>query len=145
MKKPTLDAVAYDADEDDTDEHIGLWISGLSEGDLDDYTKTGMPISVREIRFTDGATEFIGQNLPSMNTKYLTLPASVEYMHNEAFYYPFTAKVIDFDETMTGSKSDGQTALNKRLKSMGLMKELCLTLAAEQERLLKCLLIRAMT
>ena len=111
--KPTLDAVAYDVDEDDTDAHIGLWISGLGEGDLDDYTKTGMPISVREIRFTDGATEFIGQNLPSMNTKYLTLPASVEYMHNEAFYYPFTAKVIDFDETLAGSKSNGQLVIEK--------------------------------
>ena len=111
--KPTLDAVAYDVDEDDIDAHIGLWISGLNEGDLDDYTKTGMPISVREIRFTDGATEFIGQNLPSMNTKYLTLPASVEYMHNEAFYYPFTAKVIDFDETLAGSKSNGQLVIEE--------------------------------
>ena len=111
--KPTLDAVAYDTDEDDTDAHIGLWISGLSEGDLDDYTKIGMPISVREIRFTDGATEFIGQNLPSMNTKYLTLPASVDYMSNVAFYYPFTAKVIDFDETLAGSKSNGQLVIEE--------------------------------
>lgn len=111
--KPTSDAVAYDADEDDTDAHIGLWISGLSEGDLDDYKKTGMPISVREIRFTDGATEFIGQNLPSMKTKYLTLPASVEYMSNVAFYYPFTAKVIDFDETLAGSKSNGQLVIEE--------------------------------
>ena len=111
--KPTLDAVAYDVDEDDSDAHIGLWISGLGEGDLDDYKETGMPISVREIRFTDGATEFIGQNLPSMNTKYLTLPASVEYMHNEAFYYPFTAKVIDFDETLVGSKSNEQLVIEK--------------------------------
>lgn len=111
--KPTLDAVAYDADEDDTDAHIGLWISGLSEGDLDDYKETGMPISVREIRFTDDATEFIGQKLPGMNTKYLTLPASVEYMCNEAFYYPFTAKVIDFDETLAGSKSNGQLVIEK--------------------------------
>ena len=111
--KPTLDAVAYDVDEDDSDTHIGLWISGLSEGDLDDYKETGMPISVREIRFTDGATEFIGQNLPSMKTKYLTLPASVEYMSNVAFYYPFTAKVIDFDETLAGSKSNGQLVIEE--------------------------------
>ena len=111
--KPTLDAVTYDVDEDDTDAHIGLWISGLSEGDLDDYKETGMPISVREIRFTDGATEFIGQNLPSMKTKYLTLPASVEYMRNQAFYYPFTAKVIDFDETLAGSKSNGQLVIEE--------------------------------
>ena len=108
--KPTADAVAYDADEDDTDAHIGLWISGIGE---DDYKIAGMPLSVREIRFTDGATKFIGQNLPGVKTKYLTLPVSVEYMHNKAFYYPFTAKVIDFDETLAGSKSDGQLVIEE--------------------------------
>ena len=46
-----------------------------------------------------------------MNTKYLTLPLSVEYMCNEVFYYPFTAKVIDFDETLAGSKSNGQLVI----------------------------------
>ena len=110
--KPTSDSSAYN----------GFWVGGFNQ-DAISYYKKNNPTTVNEIRPTDNVTEFYGQYFSGMKANYLVLPASTEYIAN-AWNYSFASKVIDFDETLAGSKSNGQLVIEGSSFAYSILEEI---------------------